>query len=447
MEIILLIIILIVILFFYFNYNFNTDYAEQKFLYPEAEKNWQISHQGMYDVLAKYPYITFDHAYFAQPKNVYFPRSLKELQSIIKQNQGRKIRVSGGHHTFNDSAISNDIIIRTFYLKKILKLDKKNKLITVESGILLEELNIYLEKNNLALHILPAIPFQSIGGSLSTGTHGSRYNKGSMSSAIKAITLVLANGEIKTFTTKDPEFPAVKTSLGTLGAIYSVTLECEDLFWIEHTSTKMPWKEYLQRFPELRKEYLFVQAYYYPFSKDVNNTRVTLRKKVLQKTKDSKVSHRVLTNNLEYSYYTEMEIGVSTSQFSNAVQDVVDLYRKYKEEYDYSMIYPILIRFTGNDENNLISMASDRQETTFIDIFDIGKKSTDPILNQFFKEVQDTLVEKYGGRPHFGKKIYLTHEQMRQLYGDKLDEFIKVKNKLDPQGMFSNDYTQRLLGF
>jgi len=411
----------------------------------------------------KFTYITADESLSITPRNTYFPKTVKDIQKIIKNNKNRKIRVSGGHHTFNDISFSPDIIIRTSNLNKILEVDKIKRQVVVESGMILLNLNIALEKLGLALHILPAIPWQTIGGALATGTHGSRYDKGSMSSAIIEMTLILANGDKKTFTRKNKEFPAIITNLGCLGVIYSIKIQCEELYVLEHIRKITTWDKFLRDLEGLKKKYPFLQAYIRPYTKN-KRTTLYLRRKVETKKTDididkynkkrdntsikkvdyrKDIGHRILNKNVEGEFYTEMEIAIPLKFLEPAVQDVFKLFESHKQ---YKTKYPILVRFTGKDLDSSLSMSSGR-ETVFFDTFNVAEKAKDPSLIRFFRDFQNLLVNKYQGRPHYGKRNFLNYEIMKKMYGkQKIDQFNKIRNQLDPQKMFSNNYINKLLG-
>src|SRR3989304_967694 len=145
----------------------------------------------------KYSYLSYDGNFKITAKNTYYPKSLKEIQDIIKKSKNRKIRASGGRHTFNDISLSDDIIIRTINLDEVLSINKTLKQVTVESGCTLLKLSQYLEKENLSLPMFPAIPFQTVAGVIGTGSHGSRQDKGSFSSIVIDLTMVLADGTIR----------------------------------------------------------------------------------------------------------------------------------------------------------------------------------------------------------------------------------------------------------
>lgn len=438
------------------------DFYKQNLKYKESNKNWVRAHSGMKNMLKKWAYTTFDGAYKIAPKYVYKPKSIKDIVEIIKKHTGEKIKASGGHHTFNDIGITNNVIIKTYNLNKILKLDKKNKLVTVQSGMLLEDLNIYLEKNNLSFPILPAIPYQSIGGALATSSHGSNLNIGSMASFIKSIVIVSGDGKVHKLSKKDGDlFRAAVTNIGAIGVVYSVTLKCEDLFVVDHKKEFMTIKQFVDSSDKLLKKYDYLQAYLFPFKKGKSEARVYLRDKVINwKNNKSKIKvadrnknikkldkkydygHYVLTKNFEASYYTETEIAVDFSIWKKALFAIINLFKNNK--YKYKTSYPILVRFTGPDDS-LIGMTSGRPSVYF-DIFDKVENKCKNNLKQFYLAFYKLLVNEFNGRPHYGKRHCLNKKDMIKLYGkNNIHKFNNVRKLMDPYNMFANNYVNRLL--
>ena len=70
-----------------------------------------------------------------------------------------------------------------------------------------------------------------------TGHHGSGINYQTLSGYVTEIEMMLANGEIKTYSNEEnsDEFMAVVQSLGALGIILTVKLQCEPAFNLEYT--------------------------------------------------------------------------------------------------------------------------------------------------------------------------------------------------------------------
>jgi L-gulonolactone oxidase len=54
-------------------------------------------------------------------------------------------------------------------------------------------------------------------------------------------------------------------------------------------------------------------------------------------------------------------------------------------------------------------------------------------------------MSEYGGRPHWGKRHYATAAQLEQRYPE-WGTFQAIRERLDPDGVFANDYTRRVLG-
>jgi L-gulonolactone oxidase len=62
----------------------------------------------------------------------------------------------------------------------------------------------------------------------------------------------------------------------------------------------------------------------------------------------------------------------------------------------------------------------------------------------YFRAVEQ-IMSSYGGRPHWGKRHYQTAAILRARY-PAWDRFQAARERLDPDGVFANDYTRRVLG-
>ena len=56
------------------------------------------------------------------------------------------------------------------------------------------------------------------------------------------------------------------------------------------------------------------------------------------------------------------------------------------------------------------------------------------------------IIEKFHGRAHWGKNEDWIFQSENQLgnFGDKFDRFRKVVKQLDPNGVFSNEFSKNL---
>jgi L-gulonolactone oxidase len=62
----------------------------------------------------------------------------------------------------------------------------------------------------------------------------------------------------------------------------------------------------------------------------------------------------------------------------------------------------------------------------------------------YFERVEAIMAE-LDGRPHWGKRHFQTAATLRGRYPD-WDRFQAVRARLDPGGMFTNAWTDRVLG-
>jgi L-gulonolactone oxidase len=63
---------------------------------------------------------------------------------------------------------------------------------------------------------------------------------------------------------------------------------------------------------------------------------------------------------------------------------------------------------------------------------------------QYFEAVED-IMDDYAGRPHWGKLHFQTAETLAPRY-PYWDRFQAVRRRMDPAGVFSNAYLDRVLG-
>ena len=156
--------------------------------------------------------------------NVHLPATVAEVQETVKRCS--KLRAFGTRHSFNTIADSTQNLISTRDLNKLISLDRESSTVTVEAGMKYGELCQYLQGNGFALHNLASLPHISIGGACATATHGSGVKNGNLATAVSAIELVNAAGEIVSLSKEDGErFYGAVVGLGAFGIVTKVTLD------------------------------------------------------------------------------------------------------------------------------------------------------------------------------------------------------------------------------
>jgi FAD/FMN-containing dehydrogenase len=386
-------------------------------------------------------YMNFNELYTIKPKNYFVASTLKELNENM-ENSSKPVRIIGGVHVFNDLSMTDKkgTIIDTKKLNDVLNVNTNDKIVTVQSGTTLKKLLKHLEKYNLSLPVMTATNAISIAGGISTGAHGSNILNGSLSSLVTSIGLITNEGMYKYIdNTNEEELKAVKCSLGCLGAIYSISLKCVDMFSIKETVYNDYWNNIYSGLDILLTKYPYTQIDLDQFSDNLLST-VTLRQKVPY---DSQLGpgYKVLTSYVS-SWYIEIELAFPYYIVDKAVKAICKFHINYKETNNIFSESQLLIRFSGEDDT-LISMASGRK-TVYISSF-FEKEYEPKLIYKFMHDLSDKMVNEYKARPHYGKQNNLSKEQMKLLYGKNYDTFAKIHKKYDATDTFSNEYIKRIL--
>ena len=138
----------------------------------------------------------------AMPEVLVYPLTTKEISKIMKYAYEKEIPVvargSGTDLVGAAVALHGGIMLCTKYMNHILELDENNLTVTVEPGVLLMELQAYVEEHNFFYPPDPGEKSATIGGNISTNAGGMRAVKyGVTRDYIRGLTVVLPNGEIE----------------------------------------------------------------------------------------------------------------------------------------------------------------------------------------------------------------------------------------------------------
>ncbi|MCW6010787.1 FAD-binding protein [Micromonospora sp. CPCC 205371] len=156
------------------------------------------------------------------------PTSIAEVRELVADAD--KLRVLGSGHSFNTIADTTGDLISLADLPPVVSLDERRGTVTVSAGLRYGEVVPQLHAAGYALHNLGSLPHISIAGACATGTHGSGVGNGTLASAVVALDLVTADGDLRTISHGDELFPAAVVGLGALGVVTSLTLALRPTF-------------------------------------------------------------------------------------------------------------------------------------------------------------------------------------------------------------------------
>ena len=361
----------------------------------------------------------------------------------------------------------------------IIGIDQEHMQVTVGAGIRLFDLNRELESHGLALPNLGDIDRQSLAGAISTGTHGTGINYHSISQAVIGLKIVTGDGGILECSPTENQkiFEAARVSLGALGIIIEVTLQCvpafrlraieqttsinnvlelfedaigtadhTEFFWFPHTeigtlkinsktsdapSHRSPYKAFLSDEVIANGGFELINRYakFFP-----QRAQKMLENQISAERRISYVasSHKVFCSARRVRFI-EMEYAVPLEGLFEAFQKV----REATNQLDHPITFPIEVRVLGADEIPL-SPAYGRK-SGYIAVHVYRGNPTEPYF-----QIVENIMRTYDGRPHWGKVHTRTSQELSDLYPE-WNKFQLVLEELDPDGHFSTPYLDRVL--
>jgi len=411
---------------------------------------------------------------------IFTPKDEEAIVKIVKNNE--KVRVFGNKQSTADICAGPAALIDIKLFNKIINIDKENREITVESGITLKELLTKIEELNWSLPALPDIDTITLGGAISTGTHGTAKNGHLLSEYMVRCRLIKANGKILELDKSSDIFDAVRLSLGVLGILSSITLKCEEKFelfveeepmrdiewfgktremlelndvlrvlWLPHTNKGYVIranKKYNGDFdkkdaPKYHKYRRAFSAKFYkitPYFPHITILFNRIIQKLFFNSKQKKIGTLYGTM-VTKSRGNPLVLGEWTIPLSKFSDLFLELRDELNSIFNLSFAHiPMDIRFIKAD-NTWLSNAYKKDTVT---IGCISRNVDKAETYKAFDTMQKVFL-KYEGKPHWAKIHTLNKNQLRKLY-PKLNDFIELRREMDPTNKFLNIYLEEIFG-
>ena len=161
---------------------------------------------------------------------LHFPKTVADVQELVAGC--RTVKALGSRHSFNDIADSPEDLISLERFDRVLEIDPERRTVTIDGGIRYGELCGQLHRVGYALHNLASLPHISVAGACATATHGSGDGNGNLATAVAAMELVTADGEVVTLSREHDgeQFRGAVVGLGGLGVVTKLTLDIVPAF-------------------------------------------------------------------------------------------------------------------------------------------------------------------------------------------------------------------------
>ncbi len=450
---------------------------------------------------------TWAKTFHSRPELYIRPQTIAEIQKVVTlaRRCRRRLVTVGCGHSPSDLTCTSSWMVNLDQYNRIISIDDEKRVVVMEAGIRLHDLGAELKKHGLAMPNLGSIDNQAIAGAIGTATHGSSTRHGLLSQSVLGLKIMLADGRTMSCSAEENTelFRAALVSLGALGIITEVTYQAVPAFdiewqqslhsleevmndwstdlWTTAEFTRLWWMPYMKRaivwrgdktskprrpqkqswygglvgyhayhillylaqwvpslLPSIEKVVIAVQ---YGFTSGAVNTAV-------------EDGHRGLLMNCLYSQFVNEwalplargpEAITRLSAWLNGDRDAARI------PFDPSGLYvhtPIEVRVSDTSSTTprpYLDNTIPDGPTLYINATLYRPYNRDPPCKHRYYEAFEWLMKELGGRPHWAKNFQdVSCQEFWDMYPD-MGTWVRIRNEVDPQGMFLGDWHRRNL--
>ncbi|MBC7591849.1 MAG: FAD-binding protein [Salinibacterium sp.] len=340
----------------------------------------------------------------------------------VARDSGRTLKPVGAGHSFTAIAATDGVQLDVSAIGGLVCAE--GNLVTIGAGTHLHQLPAMLAPLGLALENMGDIDQQTIAGATSTGTHGTGAAFGGLA-------------------TQNPELlPAARLGLGSLGVVVDVTLRCVPDFMVRAVEQAEPLEDVLDNWRDRVKAVDHFEFYWFAHTTSAltkSNTRLPAdTPRQAQGRLAAWIDDELLPNRL-FAALCELGARVpSSTPPLNRLSERLVAAREVTDRWHCVFTSPRRVRATASDDNWL-STAYGR-DTGYIAVHRYVRE--DP--TEYFAAVE-AIMRGFDGRPHWGKMHNRAASDLRPAY-PRFDDFLAIRDKLDPDRLFANDYLRKVLG-
>jgi FAD-linked oxidoreductase len=399
-----------------------------------------------------------------------------ELAALIRNAQGA-IRPVGSGHSFSALVPTDGRMVSLAKLRGLISHDEQSVQAEFWAGTPMSELGDALKQIGQALPNMADIDYQTLGGAISTSTHGTGARYGSYSSTVVGARLVTANGDIIDCDAHNhPDiFNAARVSLGALGVITRVRMQNRKAFRLRSKSWVQNTEELLEDMPRLIREndHFEINPLLHSDVSVATALNETHDERTIPKEGGGDVDKIDLLSSLHSRFRGSPRVEAAFLNFAarhmvsfpDAIDDSYRMFANVRDvrfnEMEYEIpaeagpacvreilkkvreqkldsFFPLEYRYVKSD-NIPLSMFQGR-DTCAISVHQYYEMD----YHNFFAQIEP-IFWKYDGRPHWGKLHSLNARLLQPRY-PMWKDFLAVREALDPGGKFLNAHLRSVFG-
>lgn len=451
---------------------------------------------------------TWAGTFLSLPELYIRPRCTVEIRHVVTlaRRYRRRLTVVGCAHSPSDLTCTSSWMVNLDDYNRVLSLDRVRGVIVVQGGMRLFTLREKLREQGLSMRNLGSIDSQSIAGAIATATHGSSLQHGLLSQSVLALRIMLANGRaVRCSLDQNVHlFRAALVSLGALGVVIEVTFQAVPTFDIEWHQSTQPLHRILAAWEtDLWSQAEFVRVWWIPYAKRAVVWKAGKTRKPRRPPRGSWFGGRIgfhtyhvllymahwipsLLPTIEWFVFG-MQYGFRDGRTDSAVEEgqtglLMDcLYSQFVNEWAIPLhkgpeaIARLSAWIHGDQEASRIPVSprgvfvhspievrvSDTSNsaprpyldnthrdgpTLYLNATLYRPYHTDPPGRERYYEAFEYLMKELGGRPHWAKNLAtVTRADVGAMFTSDLEDWVHIRNAVDPDGMFVGDWHRRYL--
>ena len=392
---------------------------------------------------------------------------------------GRTVRPLGSGHSFSAIGQPPDIAVSLAGLAGVRSHHAPSGKVWVGAGTRLRDLNRALDALGVALPNLGDIDAQTIAGAIATGTHGTGLGLYGIAAAVVGVEIATASGEVLRCVPGDGTFEAARINLGALGIVTALELQTVPAFRLRAVEGPMPLEDVLADPRAFAASADHAEFFWFPHT-TVASTRRNHREgaetapplpgwravlddevltngvfalvnelgsvaprlvPTLNRVSAAAMGSRTYADRSHRVFCSPRRVRFVESEYAVPLGSVGDVLRELRAWYGRTRApiqFPVEVRFVAADDVWLSGAYG--RETAYVAVHQYAGSDVGDSFAVF-----EQIVAEHGGRPHWGKQHTLDAAALRAVH-PRFDDFLAVRDRLDPGRVLASPHLERILG-
>jgi FAD/FMN-containing dehydrogenase len=397
------------------------------------------------------------------------PSSEEEIVALVTActKDGRKIRVRGAGKSHPDVIATDYISLSMEHFATITAIDAVNRTVTVGPAMLIEDLCDRLWDEGFTVQGIGSVAGQTVGGLIATGAHGHTLEMSCLAAYVTALRIIDGNGKLHQLSQQQNPavFHAFPVAMGCLGIITEVVLSIVPRYHVRKAVSFVPFREQrthwavevisssssmIKLYPDTGVAAVVTlnpcdgpadghevsRCYeghfqFYPKTYPRPPLDFLQRMQARFRLLPMRIANKLGMQHHE-SLYISIGYAVPMAKAEKALQ-LLD--RLYVQSYPW-LRGSYGIRATKADD---LWLSMGYRE----DVCHIGCYLTSSYGTASYMEKAENILRSLGGRPHWGKPFDTTKVDLASVY-PKWQEFKALRQTMDPNGVFENEWTRQI---